>query len=577
MNGKDIFKGFRYIDDDIIEEAEFGMFPAKTVHRTIRRPLLVAAIIALTLLLVGCAVVYILSLKEIKLGEQQTAYDSFSYDPVTGLPVEYLGKETVTEQVLSFAGMKDTPAFQAAQEWFDFKQAYDPDLQIQASVWGNEPVFPDEYYGYGLYSQEMKDKLDELLQKYDLKLRGKPVDFRTAKELLQAMGAESILTPNSGGSVEINYQQYYENGNLDIYCLLSFDGDADAEPVEHSFSCLYYRAKDCLIPDMAILGSDTITREWLYTTASGEDVLIIRAPSSYIWVFCDTGNYTTTLRLESKLTDRQVELAADMIDFSLEPELLDNYESIDNDSVGMGEEINGYRIGLKSAFTDGYCAHIILSVTAPEGVALTDPNNHTVGVQSGDGTKGRCEEDGDGLLNTCNVIIRVNRIAEGEQIPFPENATFEVYWEDLYLESYDFDTGESSKTLLTEGVWEFNIPLNNADYREVELVSEPVKTKLVTGWDMQGNDVYGETQMLSFTLRAISACITCDMEDAAPDFLFNDERCLYVVMQDGSKIPLMGDSGTPGVQTLQTDTPIDLDHVNHIILADGTKLIMPER
>ena len=181
------------------------------------------------------------------------------------------------------------------------------------------------------------------------------------------------------------------------------------------------------------------------------------------------------------------------------------------------------------------------------------------------------------MLNTCNVVIRVNRIAEGEQIPFPENATFEVYWEDLYLESYDFDTGESSKTLLTEGIWEFNIPLNNADYREVELVSEPVKTKLVTGWDMQGNDVYGETQMLSFTLRAISACITCDMEDAAPDFLFNDERCLYVVMQDGSKIPLMGDSGTPGVQTLQTDTPIDLDHVDHIILADGTKLIMPER
>ena len=90
MNGKDIFKGLRYIDDDIIEEAEFGMFPAKTVHRTIRRPLLVAAIIALTLLLVGCAVVYILSLKEIKLGVQQTAYDSFSYDPDTGMPIEYL-------------------------------------------------------------------------------------------------------------------------------------------------------------------------------------------------------------------------------------------------------------------------------------------------------------------------------------------------------------------------------------------------------------------------------------------------------------------------------------------------------
>ena len=84
MNGKDIFKGLRYIDDDIIEEAEFGMFPAKTVHRTIQRPLLVAAIIAMMLLLVGCAVVYMLSLKEIKLGEEQSTYDAFSYDPDFG-------------------------------------------------------------------------------------------------------------------------------------------------------------------------------------------------------------------------------------------------------------------------------------------------------------------------------------------------------------------------------------------------------------------------------------------------------------------------------------------------------------
>ena len=43
-------------------------------------------------------------------------------------------------------------------------------------------------------------------------------------------------------------------------------------------------------------------------------------------------------------------------------------------------------------------------------------------------------------------------------------------------------------------------------------------------------------------------------------------------MQDGSKIPLMGDNGTTGIHTLQTDTPIDLDQVEHIILADGTIL-----
>ena len=99
MNGKDIFLGLRYVDEDIIEEAEFGTFSEKSVHRTIRRPLLVAAIIALTALLVGCAVVYVLSMQEIKIGEQQTFQDSFAYDPDTGEAVAYLGQETVEHEL----------------------------------------------------------------------------------------------------------------------------------------------------------------------------------------------------------------------------------------------------------------------------------------------------------------------------------------------------------------------------------------------------------------------------------------------------------------------------------------------
>ena len=61
MNGKDIFRGLQYIGDDLIENAETGQFPAQNqesgkTHRPIRRPLLIAALIALLLLLVGCAV-----------------------------------------------------------------------------------------------------------------------------------------------------------------------------------------------------------------------------------------------------------------------------------------------------------------------------------------------------------------------------------------------------------------------------------------------------------------------------------------------------------------------------------------
>ena len=74
MNGKDILLGLKYVGDDLIEKAEYGQFPARagntekkgTSRRSIRRPLLIAAIIAVMLLLVGCAVVYVLSLSELK-------------------------------------------------------------------------------------------------------------------------------------------------------------------------------------------------------------------------------------------------------------------------------------------------------------------------------------------------------------------------------------------------------------------------------------------------------------------------------------------------------------------------------
>ena len=51
MKGKDLFLGLSYIDKQYIEEAELEDFPRR---KTLRRPLLVAAIVALTLLLVGC-------------------------------------------------------------------------------------------------------------------------------------------------------------------------------------------------------------------------------------------------------------------------------------------------------------------------------------------------------------------------------------------------------------------------------------------------------------------------------------------------------------------------------------------
>ena len=221
MNGKEILLGLKYVGEDLIDEAENGQFPVranrKNTHRKIRRPLLLAALIALLLLLVGCAVVYVLSLNGIKLGDQQISYDVYDYDPNSGEAVAYVGQETQTQQVLTLAGMGETPASQAAREWYAFLETYDPDGGIKKAVWGKEPDFGEEYYGYGLYTQEMKDRLDEILSKYNLKLRGKQVEFQTSKLLFRALGMENVLNPGSEAQMHIDHAAYYENGNLDVY------------------------------------------------------------------------------------------------------------------------------------------------------------------------------------------------------------------------------------------------------------------------------------------------------------------------------------------------------------------------
>ena len=60
MNGKEMFLGLKFIGEDLVEEAEFGRFAARTERGPvkIRRPFLIAAIIALMVFLMGCAVAY---------------------------------------------------------------------------------------------------------------------------------------------------------------------------------------------------------------------------------------------------------------------------------------------------------------------------------------------------------------------------------------------------------------------------------------------------------------------------------------------------------------------------------------
>ena len=131
MNSNDLF-------DIIGETPETYVLDAANVNtkvipmqkRSPKRMWLIAAIIALILCLVGCAVAYVLSLDEMILGTEF---------------IEDRTGETESRTSLSLQGYVGSPSYQAAKEWFDFLQTYDPDGAIAFSDEADNVEFPEDY------------------------------------------------------------------------------------------------------------------------------------------------------------------------------------------------------------------------------------------------------------------------------------------------------------------------------------------------------------------------------------------------------------------------------------------------
>lgn len=593
MNGKDIFVGLKYIGADLVQEAECDAFPAQETARP-RRPrrmLLIAALVAMMLLLVGCGVVYVLKTEQLKL-ENTTGYvrqvDSDTHIVGSTVPVE--------QKVLTLSGLAGTPSYQAAQEWYEFKQSYDPEYKIftQLQSEGKIPEYPKAYSSYNIYTQEMKDKVDEIVQKYNLKLAGGIVPFRTTKQLCRALGIQDILVENSDAHMRIKNGWIYEGGNLNLDYDISLPETADSQRVD-TWGQICYRRKDCFSKDTieigagALIGENYGVREWNYTKSDGTNVLIVRSSSDWrAWLFCDQPQTTVAIMVEARfeaysddeqgntlieateMTDRQLEVLAENVDFSLVP-TIDPAADITGGAVGNGETIDGYTVTLKSATTDEYWGEIVLAITAPEGVVLLDEetalgygNRSILALDGVNYYANDCnaEEDGDGRDNTCNLVIELER---SENHPLVPQGQYNLYLEDINRSHYDPETFRSVSDPLVEGTWTFDFQFDYAPAEKLELITQPIQAKACTGYSADGGGDRVETfTITSFVLREKGFEIQSDAPDYA-DFSWINGNPAKVVLKNGTDMNL-GSS----------DLSIDLSQVDHVILADGTKLPVPQ-
>ena len=269
MNGKDLFLGLSYISRKYIEEAEKDTvsgnakaFPGKYSSRDsrnrvrLRRPLLIAAIITLLLVLVGCCAILAMRLQHLTIREESS-----------GVPSETsFNGEAIN--LISLQGFMGTDSYAAFREWQDFLSTYDPDHSILNA--NNDFQKPEAYFSYSCYSQEMIDKIDEICEKYHLQPLGKPWFFDRGEDVFDAVGIVSVFSEKAQTGLESSSGYCYADGTFDIEGTLELRGHWN-ELVSYGLRSVRKTSFDGVARN---IGNVDAYDQWNYTMADGTTVLL---------------------------------------------------------------------------------------------------------------------------------------------------------------------------------------------------------------------------------------------------------------------------------------------------------------
>lgn len=297
MKGKNLLTSLGYIDLKFVEESEKDIVSntvsSKSKRTCAKRPLLIAAMIALLLMLVGCAAIYHFSMQDLKIGEHTAIYTEQAPAETTEWKLE----------VLSLQGVKDSPNYLANQEWLAFTQSY----QFPGGeYWESDPA----YWAYSVQDQAMVDKLNEICRKYELKVIGKPWHEEIdCHQFLPLLGIDTLLKPDTEATLSIPSGRYFPGGSFTIYGTLNL-GEAS---VPFTYHCV---KKDVFYDVFGYVDPNAVTQR-NYTTADGVSLLLLESKGNGM-LLADRAD--CFLSLGVTLTgDASLEEIAECFDFTIQP------------------------------------------------------------------------------------------------------------------------------------------------------------------------------------------------------------------------------------------------------------------
>ncbi|MCI6956123.1 MAG: hypothetical protein SPI15_10965 [Candidatus Faecousia sp.] len=279
--------------------------PSRQRKRPSRRKfLLIAAIIALMLLLVGC-VAYVLSLRDLKIAD---------FTPAQGQSAAP-GKN----ELISLQGFAGSPGYQAHREWLEFREGYDPDGNLLNLSHFDDYVEPEEYRVYTCYTREMVEKVDELCQKYDLNRITKVYVTAPEEEVYEAVGIPGVLNPSAPAEVQTYGIYYTSDGSFHL------EGDATLTgadyPIDFQYSCV---RKDSFCDYSLNVGDIDRYEQWRISLDGRQLLLALSREKALILADLDDCFISINILLgEQQMSQEALETFARLFDFSISPQPID--------------------------------------------------------------------------------------------------------------------------------------------------------------------------------------------------------------------------------------------------------------
>lgn len=310
MNALDLLMSFGNVKDSlVIGAAEFrqGKRPAKRLHA--KRVWLVAAIIALMLLLVGCAVVYVLSLQDMKIGEYSVT-EPEHYGPNW----EVIEAKEKTVEILSVQGYSDSANQQAVKEFRDYI-----DSTSRENIANTE-------------------KMQEISQKYGLKMLsdGIYVSYKQGHVLLESLHLSGVCKSQPYAEIKYHGGSFHPEGTFDIWVDIEPDNELLKWPYAIHADFQYYQ-KGYFKYHYICVENLAGFQEWTYTMPDGETALLALGEDDAL-IIAERKNGTFCVQFDSRvgistMTKEIVEMVADLFDFSIVPHTLspDEWQSAKNE------------------------------------------------------------------------------------------------------------------------------------------------------------------------------------------------------------------------------------------------------